>query len=518
MESLDSRGSRRLSRQLGLFASTLFLGAGVFSLPLIVPQVGLVAVFLGIGAIGGLSLSLYRRQADLFVDGSGPPGNRSLGASLERVGSGRSGRTLMTTGLGIYVGGAVVAYTLLGHAALLLLAGLLARSLESALLAGATAVAMIVTRRFLSLTQALARRLLGVGTTWLLGALSIRILPLGYSESNLALFAVFLAGVFWVGRPSGRVVDRGTGTNAILPEHSAPVVGLRIQLFLMAILAALILGLAPAHIPNLLPARGPDLAKISDALGVILFSFVGTGINCLSSYKSMAEPAFRRRVVDFSMMVTVLVQLAWLVLAVLVLDSRTLASLNSAGSNSAIGLELVVHGPAGAAVLLLGSLVSLIAVTNAASGFTASLAAELVAWAGSSTRPTARRAATRPGLIRVLLLLGAGAGAAAQVMTGDIAGHAGIDALLAVSGLAGGGILVFVGPVLAEERASARQGMAVLGLVVAAALGVWGSTLALSTSGWCSVVALFIVAWIPLLLTIVPAIRIWRSARVLETV
>jgi len=511
--SVSSRHDFRIRWGIALFASTLFLGAGVFSLPLEIPAVGLLPLVGAIAAVWWLSRRMYRRQADLLEGGdeAETKGGGSLGATAEAAGAGTAGRALSLVGMGIYVAGALVAYTILAERAL---GSLLTPLSGSATLLGAAvalgaglAVALrLAPRRFV-----LARRMASLGLIWSFG-LSAAAVAGRSAPRAVILLSVFVAGVVVAGLDGGRRGEEGSRGLRLLAQHSTSVAGLGIQLGLMAVLAIAVIVSAPTHFPMLMAPGGIRLPALATAAGVVVFAYVGTGLVCVTSYRQMAAASFRRRVVDTSLKIVIGVQVTWLLVAAVLLSTSQLSVLDASGSNTALGLGTALRGSsrsAVGAVGAVGAVVTLLAVTNAASGFSASLASEAAAL-GRHMGGRARRIA-RPGALRTTLIAAAAIAASWQITAGDIAGHSGINSILAVAGVAGGGTLVFVLPMLAEGNPNARRRSARWAFAVAVGVGGWGTALGLSDQGVWAFIAVSL-AWAPLFPTALAAHRISRAA------
>lgn len=203
------------------------------------------------------------------------------------------------------------------------------------------------------------------------------------------------------------------------------------------------------------------------------------------------------------------VQLVWLTIVGFTQSPQVLGFLNDIGSNSALGM-MGLQPTAGGVLEHVGTAVAcvatLVAVTNAASGFSSSLAAEIGALA-VRVRPAGLVARNAPR-VKLLVIGVAVTIACSQLYAGDVGGRGGINELLSIAGTAGGGILVFVAPLLADRSASTRRRSALSGFVAAVALGVWGTAMVGSAGGGWAVVAGFL-AWAPLAAAALPA---WRIA------
>ena len=227
---------------------------------------------------------------------------------------------------------------------------------------------------------------------------------------------------------------------------------------------------AGAAIPFSSPTlwRMPSFAEFVRVVGVLLFAQVGTGWNNFARYPAMWVPAFRRRVVDRAMWVVLAVQVGWLVPVLWIVPTASLRDADAAHSQSAAALAEVARGALPAAVAttlaLLAAVVVLLGVTSACAGFVESLATE--------TSNTWLALAGRPGPARLeQAFLGVAAvGAAVLVVTG-----ASVSAVLAVAGIAGGGIIIFVQPMLAGGHRRSQPGWRRAAIIAAAAITLLGT-------------------------------------------
>ena len=247
--------------------------------------------------------------------------------------------------------------------------------------------------------------------------------------------------------------------------------------------------------------------RLSDLLGpaaVVLFAHVGTGMSNVADYPAMGSNKFRRSVVRRSLWLVTGVLVAWLVPMVLVFGHEGLDQMVVAKTNSAMGIAPFLASTSAVwtnALAILGSLATLIAVTNANAGFITSLSREIIG-ATIELRPRARGVPAEGRLtlaLVVLLTLAAGGAIAA----GDT-----LSPMLHIAGITGGGVLVFTLPLLAEDRDRAHRVRYGIGATaVTVGLGLWGTatTLAQGNIGALVEVAMIAVAWAPLVPTVLAA-------------
>lgn len=125
------------------------------------------------------------------------------------------------------------------------------------------------------------------------------------------------------------------------------------------------------------------MPNIVRTLGVLLFAAVGTGHACLYVYPSMRCAAFRRRTVDLSLRFVIGLELLWIVVVSFTVEPTRLLALDNMRATSAQGLSdtITIHSTVaiGLAAAIVAHVAILIGVSNAASGFSESLALETMA-------------------------------------------------------------------------------------------------------------------------------------------
>ena len=516
-------GSDRFAGQLGRVASTLILGGGVFAMPLVAPLVGLIpfiAVLISVWLV--LKYLLYPRTAETLIS-AGSGGGDGLAAAVARSGGGRAGWLLCLNGVVVYVLGAAFGYATIGHTALASIMHTVGRS-------GAVAVWLVIGGAGLGVVlwrapQSLPEWLLGPGTllsVWAVGLGLTALLPDASSSSaldwqSLGCLVTFFAGVVLIGFQRARSASgRGglTGSDPCRLErgHWISLTAQTTQLVLMGILltAALVWAATGAAIPFSSPTlwRMPSITEFVRVVGVLLFAQVGTGWNNFARYPAMWVPAFRRRVVDRAMWVVLAVQVGWLVPVLWIVPTASLRNADAAHSQSAAALAEIARGALPAAMAttlaLLAAIVVLLGVTSACAGFVESLATETSnTWLALSGR-------RGPARLEQAFLGVAAVGAAVLLVTG-----ASVSAVLAVAGIAGGGIIIFVQPILAGVNGRSQPGWHRAAIAAAAAIALLGTVDAVLRRvppSWGCVALL--IAVLPLVLTVATSRAIRRNSPV----
>lgn len=216
----------------------------------------------------------------------------------------------------------------------------------------------------------------------------------------------------------------------------------------------------------------------------------------------MANSAYRRSAVRGALTVVTVALVAWLVPMSLVFGHGGLDQFDADKTNTAMGITTVASdGSAWAlALAVLGSFVTLIAVTNANAGFITSLSRE-TRGAILELRPAARRVPRENALTVTLVgVLSAAAG-------GAIAAGDSLATMVYIAGFTGGGVIIFIAPLLAEhgDRA-ARVRWSIVASLVALACGAGVTHLALDGELSAAATAVMIaVGWSPLLPTVLAA-------------
>lgn len=500
---------------LALYLATLFLGAGVFVLPLEAAGVGLVPILVMLALVVPSCIWLYRRVAALLVrpaDGlSG--GGEALGRAVVAAGGGNAGTVLAWLGVAVYVTCAAIAYSILGLVGLEVLAAEATQNNVVAIAMGGVFVSSCALLRLVPDRHVVARRLLLLTLVWGVGVVLIALLgetdrASGHGGAGtIALgLAVFAVGSIVVSRCASPTETTGQTPGKLTPDHHTSVVALRVQLGLMAILVCGALGLVIAssgrHLAwdALWVPAGFTPSDLLGPLGVVLFALVGTGMSNIADYPAMAHGGFRQSVVRMSLIIVAVVLVVWMAPIVLLIGHEGLGHLIHSDTNSAMGLAASVasHGSVFAiAMTTIGALATLIAVTNANAGFISSLSRESIG-AVNALRPGVRRMPSEARLTAMLIALAVGAAGA------NLAGGDTLSSILRIGGITGGGVLVVVLALLAENRERRyRIRFGAAAIVAAVGLGVWATWVAVtSTMSVPLAVLATIVAWTPLIPTV----------------
>jgi amino acid permease len=499
------------------YLATLILGAGVFLLPLEAAHVGMLPILLMLAGILWPCIKLYERVAALMVRRGDrlSGGGEALGRAVVEAGGGRAGTVLALLGIAVYVTGAAIVYNRLGVPGLEALATQANNHVAVAIGAMAVFVACAILVRLVPRRRVVARRLLRVTLVWGVGVALIATLGDGAVLTNSIGLALFAVGCLVVNRTAGPAETGEHRPDSLTVDHMSAVVGLRLQFVFMFVLAAAAVGLVVVS-PNVAldwdALWVSDEFKLSDLLGpaaVVLFAHVGTGMSNVANYSAMASIEFRKSVVRTSLVLVTVVLAAWLVPTVLVFGHEGLGQMVDDKTNSALGLagRMVSEGSAWVSFLaILGSLATLIAVTNANAGFITSLSREIIGAAaelGSDPRRIPSEDRLTLALVTVLTLA---AGAA-------IAGGNTLAPMVHIAGITGGGVLVFTLPMLAEHGSRrARWSWGSGAVAVTVILGLWATGEALTQPDTSVAAVMIVVGWLPLAPTFFAARGVIRAA------
>lgn len=502
------------------YLATLILGAGLFLLPLEAAHVGMVPVLLMLAVILWPCIKLYERVAALMVrrDHGSAGGGEALGRAVVEAGGGAAGTVLALIGITVYVTGAAIVYNRLGVPGLETLAALAADERAMGVGMAVALVGCIALMRTVPRRMVVARRLLWVTIVWGAGVAVIAVLGGDPIVTQGIALAVFAIGCVVVNRTAGPAEIAEQEPGSLTADHKSSIVGLRLQFVLMIVMA--LIAVAIVVMSSRLRLRWDavwvaDDFKLSHLLGpaaVVLFAHVGTGMSNVANYSAMGSSKFRRSVVRRSLWLVTAVLVAWLAPMVLLFGHEGLAQLVEDKTNSAMGITPLLASEAAAwanVLAILGSLATLIAVTNANAGFITSLSREIIG-ATVELRPQARRLPSEDRLtLALVVLLTLAAGGA--IASGDT-----LSPMLHIAGITGGGVLVFTLPLLAEDRERAHRVRYGFGAaLVTVGLGLWGTatTLAQDNIGAAVTVAMIAVAWAPLVPTMLAARGVIRGHR-----
>lgn len=511
----ERRQDDALLRDLVMYLATLFLGASIFLMPIESARIGMLPLVALLVVILPPCIWLYSRVATLSVsrDPSASGSGDALGRSLVAAGAGRAGTLLSLIGIGVYVVAAAITYNRLGVAGLETLSAEAAS--HDAITAGlvvALGVALLLVKP-VARRSAVAHRLLRVSIVWFAGALLLVAVGGGTTVTTIVALLMFAAGCVVVATTPDLAHD-DADTKTLAPGHSASVVGLWMQFILMIALAALaivVVATAPDssfHWDVVWVADDFSASALVGPIAMVLFAHVGTGSSNIAAYSAMSSGDFRRAAVRLALTVVTIALVAWLIPMTFLFGHAGLAQLDTDKTNTAMGVAtLATDGSTWAILLaLLGSFVTLIAVTNANAGFITSLAREIKG-ATQELRPSVRRLPSENALTLILVAaLSAAAGGA--VAAGDS-----LATMVYIAGFTGGGVIIFVAPLLAEhgDRA-ARIRWSALAILIAIACGAGVSYLAftseLSTG---ATIVMTTIGWLPFVPTVFAAIGVIRA-------
>lgn len=424
---------------LALYASTLVLGAGVFVMPAEAERSGVAVTAVVLGIIWFLSRRSYRRQMVVLGDPA-RGGVAALGEAMAAAGAGPAGHRLALVGVAAYVVPATIGYATIGAKAIDTLASLLhGHPLGGTVLAAAGTWVAVTGADHLDnpLVGRLARQL----GTWSAG-IAIASYLTGTPRLAASL-TVFTLGAWQAANVKATSTERGP--RELEQGHLTSIAALGLQTVLMAVLAT-----AAAWTVIVSPDttfQTPRLIGDIDAksmlvtIGVLAFALVGTGWTSMHRYRSMADPGFRRKAADASMIIVGLFQLTWMAIILVTISGTDLLGLDNADDTSAQGIADLVStnnmpGWITGTIALIAAAVVGVGVTGAANGFSESLALE--------TCHTLRRREhdlrfAQPHLIK-RAIVAATAILAGIFQTLDI----NASSVLAIGGLAGGSTLIFI--------------------------------------------------------------------------
>lgn len=511
----ERRQDDALLRDLVMYLATLFLGASIFLMPMESAKIGMLPLVALLVLILPPCIWLYGRVATLSVnrDPSASGSGDALGRSLVAAGAGRAGTLLSLIGIGVYVVAAAITYNRLG------VAGLETLSAEAA--SHDTIIASLVVALGLALPlvkyasgrSAVAHRLLRVSIVWIAGVLLLTTLSGDSAITTIVALLAFATGcVVVVTTPD--FADDNADIKTLTPGHRASVVGLWMQFILMVALAALAIVVvvtapdASFHWDVVWVSDDFSASALVGPIAMVFFAHVGTGSSNIAAYSAMSSADFRRSAVRRALTVVTIALAAWLIPMTLLFGHAGLAQLDTDKTNTAMGVAtLATDGSTWTTVLaLLGSFVTLIAVTNAASGFITSLAHEIKG-ATQELGPSVRRLPSDNTLTLILV------GALSAAAGGGIAAGDSLATMVYIAGFTGGGVIIFVAPLLAEhgDRA-ARIRWSVLAILIAIACGA-GVTYLAFTSDLATGAALVMttVGWLPFLPTVFSARGVIRT-------
>lgn len=431
------------------------------------------------GGNGRPKLALTKEM--LIVEEVRERGSRQLAELIRDTGLGNAGRTSLVLGMFFYVFFADIGYITIGSRSLNAISQILSQQGNILpLWLGLVSVGLVVlawhfekifSRPFLM--RGTLKKICVMAGTWLGGVATLLVLPdtgpfalglgirLMASEAGLVLFtAAILAGML---TRTGVSETRGDERAEPTEQHTVNIIVVLITIALLFLTAAVIMWVASrqglfvnivAVTPKAFSLATPEIREAwARMIGLVIFAFVGTGIFNLCSYPSLfagsgtgiVRATRLDRVVIVGTLVPMIIYVLWTLVSVSVLPLGTLATLDQAKQYSIIGIAKLFSNtfPMGVGLMaFFGYSVALLAVTSACNGFTESLADQIGAVledTGHFERLT-RSSENMPLRVIVLLVALVAAIALDNFVAIDL------STLLAVSGNAGGGLLILILP------------------------------------------------------------------------
>jgi hypothetical protein len=443
-QSADAGRKPERSLGLALYSTSNILGAGVFTLPFLIPVVGLIPALVIIFLVGEAVSPLYQR----LVRGAHAAQSTkvfTLATPVERIGGGQAATTLGRLGASLRTIPTILAYLSIGQVAVTLMYDVIKPLAFAALLLvailGVTATAPLIEARVAPLAAVLK-----LARFWTAAMLIAQVGDLtGVVRSTVFIIGVVAGAINMGARPS-REPTGSFSFGGLRGEHASAVAVLAVQIVGMAVIAIL----AVAAVTSGGGLQAPDLfvtPKVSSvivAVGVALSALTGTGHVNTASYPQMQSAAGAKKVIGSSVRIAVLIQSLWMVVVAMTVSSTALSQLDGQKSFSTVGLASAVEQSApllGRALLVAGAVLVLFGLSGATHSTGESLAVELTPH--------------RPELIRsvhIAICLGV-AVLTVAILSAGIA----VTAIVAVAGLGGGLLIMFVLPILAEPVAKHRK-------------------------------------------------------------
>lgn len=495
--------------QFALYCASIIVGAGVLTMPLTGRLLGFVPLLIVTILVALLLMVIYRRLAHtLFVhvaevasakanevkeplkrgagihtDLSGwdafinpriimtevQKGPELLNEVVDRTGVGSAGHATLLVGLFFYVFFADIGYIIIGNRSLNAVAATLKGNIGyGSFVAPGLGVALVVVALALPLLMRRPSARRGASQKFLMMAgwwcLAIGVL-INTDSSGLFLggatlgdilgSALFLGAILAAMRTGTDTIQETRHQDGLNAQHRVNVVVMIIELIFLAITGVLIVGLffrsgmiEKFHAFALDRSSFSDWSAWSRVIGVVLFSYVGTGIFNLCSYPELFEENSGARgklhfryVVVLGTLIPLVLYLGWTVVTALVLSPQEMAAADAINepTHIVIARKAVQISQEGAWIITItGYLFALMAVTSACNGFTESLADGIsIAIRRSSQRHDEGRD-FRP----VILVLAALVALARDVFPASVD----ISAILSIAGIAGGGLLILILP------------------------------------------------------------------------
>lgn len=440
--------SSSTNRALGLqlYAASNLLGVGVFTLPFLIPMVGLLPALLMPFLVGKIVSPLYQR---VVVAAHRAPSTRTHEAAM-RESTFRLATPLVTSGGGLAAVSlgrlaaalraipTMMALLAISAAALGAIQEQIDSSESSQLLLGAMLVATSCARLFRTYLPALATAL-RLGRFWV-GAMLVVDLAgfMGMTRTAVLVLGV-TAGIIDLGARAGGSNSTTRSLGGLRNEHVGAAAVMVIQLVVTVAIAAMVVIVVGTgsgfEAPPIVLVPTPRSFVV--AAGVALFALTGTGHVNIVSYPLMRTRTGVAKVVEGSVRLAVALQITWLLATATTVPLATLRDLDAQASFSTVGMaEVLGHSDAalGQLVAVVGAALVLFALSNSTYVTSESLAIEFTARTPRLTRP-----------VQVASIVAASVAALVLLSTGISA-----TGLLAVAGLGGGLLIIFVLPILAE--------------------------------------------------------------------
>jgi hypothetical protein len=468
---------------LALYASTLVLGLGVLTLPAEGARSGVLITVGLLAVMWVLSRRAYRRIVTLLSNPLTGRGGDALGDAMDAAGAGSAGHRLALVGVAAYVVPATIGYATIGAQAIDKLAVLIRghHMVGTVLTAAGVWAASSGARRLdgSPLAGRLARQL----GTWTAGV-AITSYMQGAWRLGAAL-AVFTVGAWQAASCRPGLNSKQGRAGELEQGHLTSIAALGLQaalMFLLAAAAVWTLATSPAGLQLPAMVGHMSLRSLLVTTGVVAFSLVGTGWVNLHCYSAMAGASFRKRAADASMVLVGLFQAAWLAVALLAVPGQHLIALDQAHATSAQGISDLVAANgmpgwlAGATALTAAAVVG-IAATGAANGFSESLALEVRHVL--LRRRRGGRGLPVTGTKRAIVALAALVAGVVQVC------NISASSVLAIGGLAGGSVLVWIMGAIAEsdEKRLRKARIEAMSVAVITGIGMVALTALTSPGG-----------------------------------
>lgn len=461
-----ARGLRR-SIPLQLYSASNILGVGVFTLPFLIPIVGLMPAIIAPFVAGMMVSPLYQRlvraahepRPDVHHTEGSDPGlaPSTLAGPVRRIGGGVPASVLGKMAASLRGIPTMVVYLSIGEVAATMIHHAVA-SLESAtMVLTATlvisAVAPVVMRR-----GALPIAVLRLVRFWSAALLVVDLGQLGGFARSVVLVMGVTAGIVDMGSQTDSLGIGGRRIGGMRPQHSGATAILAVQLTIMAVIAITAIVIVGGPIEPQPLALVPTPKEGIVAAGVVLFALTGTGHVNIATYPLMRTQAGISTVIDGALRISVIVQVTWLMVTAATVSTSTLARLDGQKSFSTVGIADAITETApgvGHVVLAVGAVLVLFGLSSSCNTCAETLATEFTTYQPDRTRP---------GQVAVII---------ATAVTALALAGSGISAtgIIAIGGLGGGMLIIFVLPILAESdprrhRRRRNQAISVTGLVV----------------------------------------------------